>query len=61
MTSPTAMPTFERHLDDDWRSRALVADVRAGLGTYPRRLLPRWLYDDRGKLYSEINRLPRTT
>lgn len=60
MSQPTITePTFDRHLDDDWRSRALVADVRAGLGGYPRRLTPRWLYDDRGsELYSEITRLP---
>ncbi len=52
-------PTFECHLDDDWRSRSFVADVGAGLGSYPRRLAPRWLYDDCGSaLYSEITRLP---
>lgn len=52
-------PTFDRHLGDDWREQALVADVTAGLGSTPRRLTPRWLYDDRGsELYSAITRLP---
>lgn len=52
-------PVFDRHLSDDWRERALLADVTAGLGTVPRRLTPRWLYDDRGsELYSQITRLP---
>ena len=52
-------PVFDRHLDDHWRERALLADVRAGLGAHPRRLTPRWLYDDRGsELYSQITRLP---
>lgn len=52
-------PTFDRRLSDDWRERALLADVAAGLGSVPRRLTPRWLYDDRGsELYSEITRLP---
>ena len=52
-------PTFDRHLSDDWREQALLADVTAGLGSLPRRLTPRWLYDDRGsELYSEITRLP---
>ncbi len=60
MTSDTiAEPTFDRHLSDDWREQALLADVTAGLGSLPRRLTPRWLYDDRGsELYSEITRLP---
>ena len=52
-------PTFDRHLDDDWRERALLEDVTAGLGSVPRRLTPRWLYDDRGsELYTEITGLP---
>jgi L-histidine N-alpha-methyltransferase len=52
-------PTFEVHLDPDWARRALLADVRAGLGDLPRSLPPRWLYDDRGsQLFDEITRLP---
>lgn len=52
-------PTFDRHLSAGWRERALLADVVSGLGSLPRRLTPRWLYDDRGsELYSEITRLP---
>lgn len=52
-------PTFERHLDEGWRRRALVDDVRSGLTRRPRRLSPQWLYDDRGsELFERITRLP---
>jgi len=38
---------------------ALVQDVRRGLGTPPRTLPPKWLYDDEGsQLFDEITRLP---
>jgi L-histidine N-alpha-methyltransferase len=51
--------TFERHLTDDWARRALVDDVRRGLGRRPLQLPPRWLYDDRGsELFDRITRLP---
>ena len=37
----------------------LVSDVRSGLGSYPKSLAPRWLYDDAGIiLFDEITRLP---
>lgn len=37
----------------------LVRDVRAGLSRLPKRLPPRWLYDDAGTtLFDEITRLP---
>lgn len=59
MTDTMTTATFDRHLSDGWRERALIADVQEGLGSTPRRLNPRWLYDDRGsELYSEITRLP---
>ncbi|MCU1502543.1 MAG: egtD [Ilumatobacteraceae bacterium] len=60
MTPPTSpRPTFEHHLQRDWRNAALVDDVRRGLGRHPRRLSPRWLYDSRGsELFDEITRLP---
>ena len=52
-------PTFDVHLDDDWRVRALVDEVRTGLTGIPKQLTPRWLYDDRGsRLFDEITRLP---
>ena len=52
-------PTFDIHLHDGWRARALVDEVRAGLTTHPKRLTPRWLYDDRGsELFDQITRLP---
>lgn len=57
---PSAIaPTFDVHLHDDWRMRALVEEVRSGLRRHPRRLSPRWLYDDRGsELFDQITRLP---
>jgi L-histidine N-alpha-methyltransferase len=60
MTQPaTPRPTFEHHLEGDWRNVALVDDVRRGLGRHPHRLSPRWLYDDRGsELFDQITRLP---
>ena len=52
-------PTFDVHLHDDWRMRALVDEVRAGLTKHPKQLTPRWLYDDRGSdLFDQITRLP---
>jgi L-histidine N-alpha-methyltransferase len=50
--------TFENHLDEGWARRALVEDVRRGLGRRPLQLPPRWLYDDRGsELFDRITRL----
>jgi L-histidine Nalpha-methyltransferase len=62
MTEPratgVATATFENHLDDGWARRALVDDVRRGLGRQPLQLPPRWLYDDRGSdLFDRITRL----
>ena len=46
-------------LDPDWASGTLVADVRRGLGSHPRTLPPKWLYDDVGSaLFDEITKLP---
>ena len=51
-------PTIEVHLDADWIARALVDDVKVGLGARPFRIPPRWLYDDRGSdLFDQITRL----
>jgi L-histidine N-alpha-methyltransferase len=47
------------HLAPDDATRALEADVRAGLTTTPRSLPPKWFYDDRGsELFDAITRLP---
>ena len=55
---PTAA-TFDVHLDDGWHGDQLAAEVAQGLTSRPRRLSPRWLYDDRGsELFDEITRLP---
>jgi L-histidine N-alpha-methyltransferase len=45
-------------LDPDWAKGGLVDDVRRGLGSVPRTLRPRWLYDEEGsRLFDEITRL----
>jgi len=52
-------PTVSVLLDPDWASGSLVDDVRRGLGELPRRLPPKWLYDDEGsRLFDQITRLP---
>jgi L-histidine N-alpha-methyltransferase len=52
-------PVVTVALDPDWASAALVDDVRRGLGSHPRTLPPKWLYDDVGsRLFDEITRLP---
>jgi L-histidine N-alpha-methyltransferase len=57
LTGP--VPTFDVHLDDGWHARALAAEVATGLAARPKRLSPRWLYDDRGsELFDAITRLP---
>ncbi len=43
----------------DEEAGGLVADVRRGLDGQPRRLAPKWLYDDHGSaLFAQITRLP---
>jgi L-histidine N-alpha-methyltransferase len=50
--------TVDVHLAPDASARALSADVRAGLGTTPKSLPPKWFYDDRGsELFDAITRL----
>ncbi|NUQ32156.1 MAG: L-histidine N(alpha)-methyltransferase, partial [Dermatophilaceae bacterium] len=52
-------PVVTVALDPDWASGSLVSDVRRGLGSQPRTLPPKWLYDDVGSdLFDEITRLP---
>ncbi|KRE63528.1 L-histidine N(alpha)-methyltransferase [Nostocoides sp. Soil756] len=52
-------PRVEVLLDPDRAGASLVDDVRRGLGGRPRRLPPKWLYDDEGsRLFDEITRLP---
>jgi len=52
-------PTLTVLLDPEWAHRALVGDVRSGLGSYPRSLSPHWLYDDKGSdLFDQITRIP---
>lgn len=46
-------------LEPGWADAGLVSDVRRGLGSQPRTLPPKWLYDDAGsRLFDEITRLP---
>jgi L-histidine N-alpha-methyltransferase len=55
----TADVTIDVHLEPGTLTRALEADVRAGLGSTPKTLPPKWFYDDRGsELFDEITRLP---
>jgi len=57
MTAPEPVVTVALH--PDWASGALVDDVRRGLGSQPRTLPPKWLYDDVGSdLFDAITRLP---
>lgn len=51
-------PTVSVLLDPGWAADSLVSDVRRGLGTQPRTLPPKWLYDDHGSdLFDQITRL----
>ncbi len=59
MSGPVREPRVQVLLDPDWAVGSLVDDVRRGLGGRPRRLPPKWLYDDEGsRLFDEITRLP---
>lgn len=50
---------LDQHLPADFAERSLRADVRAGLGTTPKTLPPKWFYDARGsELFTAITRLP---
>jgi L-histidine N-alpha-methyltransferase len=52
-------PTVSVLLDPGWAADSLISDVRRGLGSQPRTLPPKWLYDDRGsELFDQITRLP---
>jgi L-histidine N-alpha-methyltransferase len=47
------------HLGPEALRAALAADVRSGLSQTPKRLLPKWLYDETGcELFDQITRLP---
>jgi len=55
----TRQPVVSVVLDPHWASDTLVDDVRRGLGSQPRSLPPKWLYDDVGSdLFDQITRLP---
>ncbi|MGO4258018.1 L-histidine N(alpha)-methyltransferase [Marmoricola sp. RAF53] len=52
-------PVVSVLLDPDRIGDSLVDDVRRGLVAHPRRLPPKWLYDDVGSvLFDRITRLP---
>ncbi|MGQ4424895.1 L-histidine N(alpha)-methyltransferase [Streptomyces violaceoruber] len=58
MKTPSRFPLDDR-LPADHFTTALRSDVRTGLGTTPRTLPPKWLYDDRGSdLFEQITLLP---
>jgi L-histidine Nalpha-methyltransferase len=57
--TPAKEPSVSVLLPSDWAAAGLVEDVRRGLGSLPRSLPPKWLYDDRGsELFDRITRLP---
>ncbi|MEL7207590.1 MAG: L-histidine N(alpha)-methyltransferase, partial [Actinomycetota bacterium] len=57
MTPPE--PTVDVHLRPDALRRALLDDVRTGLGERPRTLPPKWFYDHAGSvLFEQITALP---
>ncbi|WP_407639048.1 L-histidine N(alpha)-methyltransferase [Actinacidiphila yeochonensis] len=59
MSSTTSRFTLDDRLPAGYFTETLHADVRAGLGTAPRTLPPKWFYDARGSdLFEQITRLP---
>ncbi len=57
--SPAKGPKVDVLLQSNWAAAGLVQDVRRGLGSQPRTLPPKWLYDDAGsRLFDQITRLP---
>ncbi|MFC6705006.1 L-histidine N(alpha)-methyltransferase [Flexivirga alba] len=57
--SATPDPIVSVLLDPDRAGDSLIDDVRRGLGSHPRTLSPKWLYDDRGsELFDQITKLP---
>jgi len=58
MNAPKS-PKVDVLLQSNWAEAGLVTDVRRGLGSQPRTLPPKWLYDETGsRLFDEITRLP---
>jgi len=60
MTSSSSKgPKIAVLLHNNWAEAGLVTDVRRGLGSQPRTLPPKWLYDETGsRLFDQITRLP---
>ena len=58
MTAYTPTVTVEVHLGSEDLARALREDVQRGLTSTPKRLPPKWFYDERGSaLFDEITRI----
>ncbi len=54
----TSRLRVDNYLDADYFDRALRSDVLAGLQLSPKKLPPKWFYDDRGsELFEQITRL----
>lgn len=52
-------PQIDVHIDQDSLEQALRRDVSEGLRSTPKRLPPKWFYDERGsELFDQITRLP---
>ncbi len=57
MTAPE--PVVSVLLEPGWEQGSLVEEVRRGLGSTPRTLPPKWLYDEVGsQLFDQITTLP---
>src|SRR5262245_56867886 len=57
-SAATGRLSVERHLGEDYRAQ-LAHDVRHGLTRKPKRLPPKYFYDDRGsRLFEAICELP---
>lgn len=55
----TSVPTIDVYLSPEQLASDLAVDVLAGLTSMPKRLPPKWLYDERGsRLFDAITRLP---
>ena len=58
-TATTSRLRVDTYLDADYFARAFRTDVLEGLTKTPKRLPPKWFYDDRGSdLFDQITRLP---
>ncbi len=59
MSSSSSNVVIDRLLPDNWAEGQMRSDMLQALTSTPKRLSPKWLYDDRGsELFDQITRLP---